>query len=764
MKYLTRILILFLCFNYISVHGQWHAPSTPINHISEESISEKFPKISPDSTNQEITAHLEATLKWMRTEYYKFNYVPPLMYSETALHLAKKANNKQLLNRTRSAVGNIMLRVKDTANAKLLFSKSLEEAKKNKDSVAILSSINNLANTYYFTKNYEDKAKLNYLKGLDIAEKLKDTLRTYIAHHNLSRIYIENRDVKNTQYHVNKSFEYLAYLDASSYKKSSCLRNKGMLYVLLNKPDEAIKYFKENLKIAKKINHMDGIIDGHKGYIEALELKKDYENIYKINKILQEYEEKQQDKEAKMITDAITAKLNLQRFKDQVKSKELEKQILKQTSERKNLYISVILGVVLFLVLTLLIIYSAYSRRRLLVENLQETNKQYLLAKEQGDKLTQIKDKFFATISHELRTPLYGVIGLTSILMENNSLKKHEKDFKSLKFSADYLLALVNDLLQFNKIENESFTKEEVNFNLTERINTIVSSFEYVRLQHSNTINVSITNKLPKTLKGNAIRLSQILMNLISNACKFTENGTININVNLIEKNKHDLKLEFIIQDTGPGIEATKLKSIFNEFTQINTQSNTYAGTGLGLSIVKKLVEQSGNTIHVASELGKGTTFKFQLSLEIVSPKEMDAEEIPVINLEALKNKYLLIVEDNRINQVVTKKILEKETVRCDIAQNGEEAVNLAKTNTYDLILMDINMPVKNGIEATKDIRLFNNTVPIIALTAVEIEEQKALIFKSGMNDIILKPYDIDVFKRIIVKNLSGNNSISQQN
>ncbi len=755
MKYLTRILILILSFNYFYAHGQWHTTNSEINTISSISISEEFPKISQDSTDQEITTHLEATIKWMRAEFYNFNYAPPLMYSETALSLANRVDNKRLLNRLRSAIGNIMLRVKDTAHAKILFLKSLEEAKKDKDSVILLASLNNLANTYYTTKKYKNKAILNYLEGLTIAEKLKDTARIYIAHHNLSRIYIEDRNIEKTRHHVNQSFKYLNYIDESQYKKSSCLRNKGMLYVLLNKPDEAIKYFKENLKIAKEINHMDGIIDGHKGYIEALELKKDYKNIYKISKTLRHYEEIERDKEAQIIIDAITAKLNSQRFKDQIKSKELEKEILKQTSERKNFYITTILGIVLFLILTLLIIYSAYNKRKYLITNLREKNKQYLLAKEQSEKLTKVKNKFFATISHELRTPLYGVIGLTSILMENNSLKNHEKDFKSLKFSANYLLALVNDLLQFNKIENDSFTTEETNFNIRERINTIVSSFEYIRLQHNNIITVSIANELPELLKGNAIRLSQILMNLISNACKFTENGTITISVNFVKQKGQELILEFIVKDTGPGIEKSKLACIFDEFTQINTVTNTYEGTGLGLSIVKKLVEQSGNSIQVESQLGEGTSFKFLLPLNLVSKKEIDAEQTPIVNMDALKNKHVLIVEDNRINQVVTKKILQKEEVTCDIAQNGEEAVQFVKNNNnYDLILMDINMPIKNGIEASKEIRLFNQSVPIIALTAVEIEEQKVLIFKSGMNDIILKPYDIDVFKTIIIKNL----------
>ena len=273
-------------------------------------------------------------------------------------------------------------------------------------------------------------------------------------------------------------------------------------------------------------------------------------------------------------------------------------------------------------------------------------------------------------------------------------------------------------------------------------------------MQHKNEINVAIHKEVPLLLKGNSVRLSQILMNLIGNACKFTEKGQIDIIVELLESIDEVAKLKFIIKDTGPGIEKTKLNQVFNEFAQIDSSSSTYQGTGLGLAIVKKLIEQANGTIKVESELGKGSAFTFNIDM-LISNTPVEQVLPPILDVKQLENKKVLIVEDNRINQTVTKRILESLGVICFIAKDGEEAVSVVKQSTFDLILMDINMPVKNGVEATEEIRAFNTTIPIIALTAVDIEEQKNQIFDCGMNDIILKPYDIDRFKKTIISNIN---------
>jgi signal transduction histidine kinase/ActR/RegA family two-component response regulator len=754
MKILAQIVCLLYYFAPISVHAQSKYAADTIIYSPNYGISKQLPQISKDSTQVEIIAHIDAALVWMKEEHYKFNFASPLIYGENALLLARKINDKSYLHKTRSILGNIMLRIKDTANAKAMFLKSLKDAEASNDSTIILASKGNLANAYYYTGGFKHKAIATYIDGLEIAKRINDTVRIFIMHHNVSRIFIENEDIENSQYHVSKSARYLEYLDDPFYT-SGQLRNEGMLYVLLNQPDKAIERFKENIEIAESKKMMDGIIEGYQGYIKALELKEDYKALYEVSKKLKFYTDKKAKDDDNQTIEAVTSSISVARYKEQIKSKELEKERLEHQAEDRGFVLIVVLGVLLFISIIFVQTYKSNIKRKVLIKHLKDKNAQYLEAKMQSDELIKAKAKFFATVSHELRTPLYGVIGLSSLLLEDKDLKKHENDLKSLKFSANYLLALVNDLLHINKIDNNSFTDEEVTFNIEDLSSTIISSFEYVRLQHDNKIKINISKDVPLLLKGNSVRLSQIFMNLIGNACKFTEKGVISLDIKVIAHTGNTVRLQFIIRDTGPGIEQHRLKEIFNEFTQIKSElgSRMYQGTGLGLSIVKKLVEQGKGAIRVTSKIGKGTTFQFDLEIKVAS--ESEKKFVPILDFKQLISKRILIVEDNRINQTVTKRILEQAGAICEIAQNGEEAIALAKQFSYDLILMDINMPVKNGIEATKGIRTFDKFIPIIALTAVEIEEQKFQIFECGMNDIILKPYDIDLFKKTIIANLS---------
>lgn len=752
MKLLIKIFILIIyCFS-LQLQGQTQDEDSSLNNLN--AILAALPKISKDSTKVEITRHVDSMFKLMTAEHYKANYAPILIYADKGLALAKKSTKVNHIHDVRSLVGNTLLKVKDSVSAKKLFLKSLAYAEKTNDSSLILKSKANLANIYLFIEGYRSKTISIYLESIELAERLKDNDRLFVLHHNLSRVFNENKDPDNSEYHIQKTAYYLDLSGNNPHYQASHFHNVGRRFLLLNKPDEAIQYFKKTIALCENTEYTEALIEGYTGYRDALELKKDYEEFYKINKILKVYEDRIKETEAQDIIDVVSAKLNVERYKDQIKTNELEKELLVQQAERRNIFFILAIATVAFLILILVITYVSSKKRKALVEDLKIKNKQYLLAKKESEEFAKTKTKFFATVSHELRTPLYGVIGLSSILLENEDLKKHEKDLKSLKFSANYLLTLVNDLLNINKIENKNFAEEDITFNLKTLLSRIVSSFEYIILQHQNEISVNIHEEVPLVLKSNPVRLSQILMNLIGNACKFTEKGKIDISVVVLESTDAIAQLEFTIKDTGPGIEKTKLDHVFNEFAQIDSSSSTYQGTGLGLPIVKKLIEQANGTITVESELGKGSTFTFTLSMQI-SNEALEQNVSPILDFKQLAGKKVLIVEDNRINQTVTKRILESEGVVCAIAEDGEKAVNAVKQSTFDLILMDINMPVKNGFEATKHIRQFNTTIPIIALTAVDIEEQKNQIFECGMNDIILKPYDIDQFKKTIAANLN---------
>ena len=318
-------------------------------------------------------------------------------------------------------------------------------------------------------------------------------------------------------------------------------------------------------------------------------------------------------------------------------------------------------------------------------------------------------------------------------------------------------MALINDVLQINKIDSNTLEDEHNAFSPHELVETIVASFEYMRIQNRNTIHIQVGEQVPPLIRGNSVRLSQILMNLISNACKFTEDGDIWIIVKTWSLNGAKANITFTVKDTGIGIAKEKHDQIFDEFSQLDSHNYNYQGSGLGLPIVKKLLDLSNSSIEVNSELGKGASFSFSLTFDVLQQAE-DQKEPDLLDTKLLKGKKVLIVEDNRINQIVTQKVLQKNEIVCSIAENGLEAVEKMKTGKYDLILMDVNMPVMNGMEASGEIRKTHPNIPIIALTAVEVEEMRYKIFKSGMNDIIVKPYDVTKFTQTILKNIISRN------
>ncbi|MCZ6593395.1 MAG: response regulator, partial [Bacteroidetes bacterium] len=304
-------------------------------------------------------------------------------------------------------------------------------------------------------------------------------------------------------------------------------------------------------------------------------------------------------------------------------------------------------------------------------------------------------------------------------------------------------------------IDSKALEDELTVFSVRELIESIVASFEYTRLQNDNRVYIQVSKNIPQYIRGNAVRLSQILMNLVGNAYKFTDSGDIYIQADSLEVSDTETTIHFLVKDNGIGIAKDKQQAIFDEFSQLDSLNYNYPGTGLGLPIVKKLLALSNSTIRIESELGKGSVFSFKLTFDI-SVKENLQEDVALLDTNFLKNKKILIVEDNHINQIVTQKILEKNKVKCYLAENGKEAIYCLKENKFDLILMDLNMPIMDGFVATRTIREFNTTVPIVALTAVEIEEVRNKIYSSGMNDIIVKPYDVTKFIQTILTNIKG--------
>ncbi len=306
--------------------------------------------------------------------------------------------------------------------------------------------------------------------------------------------------------------------------------------------------------------------------------------------------------------------------------------------------------------------------------------------------------------------------------------------------------------MEIQKIDSTKIEIENINFNLKQLLGNIKNSLKELASTNNNNFTLEIDPNIPKNLIGDPTRLSQIFLNLINNALKFTHNGNVNVTTKLLSTEGTKATIFFEVKDDGIGISKDKLETVFDSFAQGSVGINRkYGGTGLGLTIVKKLVDILGGQIKLESVYGKGASFSFELPFEVVE-KPLQIEKIKLYDDALLANKKILIVEDNKINQMVSKRMLENKGIDCKIIDNGEDAIEVVKTDTFDMILMDVHLPGINGTVATKKIREFDKKTPIIALTAISLNENRKMLLSYGMTDVITKPFVPEDFYSTIAK------------
>ncbi len=377
------------------------------------------------------------------------------------------------------------------------------------------------------------------------------------------------------------------------------------------------------------------------------------------------------------------------------------------------------------------------------------------------------KELFLANISHEIRTPINGIAGMADLLNQNPTAEDQTLYLKAIKTAAENLKVIINDILDLASIESGKLKFEKINFNLDETIRSLVDTFRLQSHEKGVMLEYKMDPKIPELLIGDPVRLNQILINLISNALKFTHQGSIKISVGLEKIISKDYHLKFEIKDTGIGIPKSKLKTIFESFSQADASvTRKYGGTGLGLTIVRQLVQLQHGSIKVSSQENEGSTFTVIIPYKIgAKDQQTNKEKITVSKIHPLKNASILLVEDNDINRLYAGSILKMWGCPFDTAENGEVAIEKIKNFHFDLILMDIQMPVMDGFEATKVIRSWKNEkskIPIIALTANATQKAVDICISIGMNDCLTKPFTQDDLLKILDKYLGDKISVNK--
>ena len=692
-------------------------------------------------TNQKIDSLL--TVAATAIENNDYNTSAQIM--TRARVLAEKTNNKGRIGLASSALSRLYLLTGNIKKAKEENELAIKmQSEPNSDEQSLGQS--------YITAAKIEQQERNYSKASEYLEKAEKILKNRRRPELLSKVYMNQGAIaatKNNTQNAEELFD-LAISQANDAGNKFLLAKsnikKAEILLLQKRIEEASTAINIAQEISTSENYPNLLSESYRisSHIakEQNDISKAYDHITLYNTYV---DKNRKSKEVGIVIDPLNENKEL--------NAQLKKDIeLERVRSVKANTLTTVLTIAMITILSLLILslYKNNNLRTKANELLQAKNTELIVAKDNAEKASMVKAQFLSTITHELRTPMYAVTGLTHLLLSENPTEEQKKHLDSLKFSGEYLLSLINNILDLNKLEANKVEVEQTAFNLKKRIEDVLFALGKSAKDKGNKLNFEFDQDIPEEVLGDPLMISQILINLVGNAVKFTRDGTVDIRVQKIKQTETETYLHFEIEDSGEGISKKKQKNIFQNFTQGSVAINRkFGGTGLGLSIVKNLLDLLDSKVELESTLGKGSKFSFNIKYNLIKQTAGDSNPHNIIydiDYVALENRKILVVEDNKINQMITRKILEKNKMICDVADNGEIAVEKARNQDFDLILMDIHMPGISGIEATEQIRLFDKEIPILALTAVTIDENIDEFHEAGFNDIIPKPYKVEEF------------------
>lgn len=670
-------------------------------------------------------------------QYRNENFEKSLEISKLALVRSFKLNDPYLIAHSYNSIGVIYDEFSQAKRAIEFYDKALKYANKTDNDSLKDWVYSNLGSAYYYNKIDVRKGIAYYKKSLFYAEKIKDSSEIAYTKLNLANAYFSYDD-------FDSGYEYLSQIrpyfetKGDDEGKFYLLNALGVYYSNEEQQKLAEDFFSRALAISNQtgmkslaINVYENLIAHYKKNNQPGKARQYAEKLEQMNKVLFPQEKLQN-------LDKYAVQIELDEYKSQFERIEVE-----NATQQEKISITKTVSLLMFVILIvlLLLLYTFYRSNKLrkkLNADLIKANEELTLANQKAEEMSNIKTQFVSTVSHELRTPLYGVIGIASIILEEHKELVNNNHLHSLRFSARYLLALVNDILQLNKMEENKIVLTNSVFNLEEEINTIKNSLHFIADGNENTLLIEFDTRIPRYLVGDELRLSQILMNLISNALKFTVKGEVKIIVTLERVEGAVHYITFQVKDNGVGITKENQAKIFEKFVQLERKSGDYQGTGLGLSIVKRLIELFQSKIEVESKESKGTKFTFTIGFELAEGEAQAPKPIE----EPSSNLHILVVEDNKINQLVTQKVIERKKHTCRMVDNGHDAIDLVQKERFDAVLMDINMPMIDGYETATMIRNLGIKIPIIALTAFDRNEVLKKATDAGIDDVVIKPFN----------------------
>lgn len=669
------------------------------------------------------------------------NYIRAIDSYELANEISESYNDQKGVATGMLKIGDVFIEKKDYESARIYFQYASDIGEKEK-SIQIQALANDGYGRLSEVQNKLFLAQQYFVIAKELIQNSNELLTKGLIYSHSGRIEakLENNEEAIADYLVAlKTFEQLKYKE----RQAEICFELGELYQTTSQQEEAIVYYKTGLGLAQETGMEHLIKSGYQTIADTYEKSGQFEEAYEYLKYFSAI------KDTKEITE-LESQLELEMKNKEIelikKEKILEKELHDEALKDERFYSTI--GLIVLAIIFGLAIFLFIS-----LKQRDKINAKLIKAKDDANQSRQEKEDFFAYTSHEIRTPLNAVVGMAKLLGETDLNESQQKYLKTITGSAQNILFLVNDVLDLTKIEKGGIELESIKFSLHEIIDQIIQSLSFKKFEKKVDIVANIHPNVPKVIIGDPVRFNQILLNLADNALKFTKEGQVTITLRVTDKYEDKVRLFFSVDDTGIGIQPEKLESIFNSYQQEHVSTTRqYGGTGLGLAISKLLIEKMGGEIKVKSKPGVGTSFYFDLWIKASNDSIEDLSKEIETETDKLQNLNILVVDDNQLNREIFYDLVEDKNnhVEVDLAKHGEEAIDMLKENDYDLILMDIQMPVMNGYEASAAIRNHpefddeKKNTPIIAMTAHVLEGVAEKCLDAGMNDSISKPVNLN--------------------